>query len=99
MDLEQLKSTYPKLLRKYLFEGKEEEALYEAYKLGKQCFEAKISIEEITNLHAQSLENILKTIPKALVHDIVLKSSNLLIEFSIQFGLVCQNYFETLRRT
>ncbi|MDP2767426.1 MAG: GAF domain-containing protein, partial [Candidatus Methanoperedens sp.] len=82
-----------------MFEGKEEEALYEAYKLGKQCFEARISIEEITNLHTQSLENILKTIPSHEVHDIVLKSSNLLIEFSIQFGLVCQNYFETLQRT
>lgn len=82
-----------------MFEGKEEDALYEAYKLGKQCFEAKISIEEITNLHSQSLENILKTIPSAKVHDIVLKSSNLLIEFSIQFGLVCQNYFEMLQQT
>ncbi|MCZ7372668.1 MAG: GAF domain-containing protein, partial [Candidatus Methanoperedens sp.] len=99
MDSEELKSTYPELLRKYLFEGKEEEALYGAYKLGKECFEAKIGIEDIMNLHTQSLEDILKTLPPSRVHDIVLKSSNLLIEFSIRFGLVCQNYFEILQQT
>ncbi len=99
MDSEELKSTYPELLRKYLFEGKEEEALYGAYKLGKECFEAKIGIEDIMNIHTQCLEDILKTIPLSRVHDIVLKSSNILIEFSIRFGLVCQNYFEILQQT
>jgi GAF domain-containing protein len=99
MDLEDVKSAYPKLLRKYLFEGKEEEALYEAYKLGKECFEAKIGIEDITSLHTQSLENILRTLPPSSVTDTVLKSSNLLIEFSTRFGLICQNYFEILQKT
>lgn len=98
MDLEELKSTYPGLLRKYLFEGKEEEALYRAYKLGKECFEAKIGIEDIMNLHTRALEEILKSAPPSGVHDIVLRSSNLLIEFSIRFGLVCQNYFEMLQQ-
>ena len=98
MDLEEIKSTYPELLRKYLLEGKEEEALYGAYKLGKECFELKIGIEDIMNLHTQSLEDILKTLPQSRVHDIMLKSSNLLIEFSIRFGLVCQNYFEMLQQ-
>lgn len=82
-----------------MFEGKEEEALYEAYKLGKECFEAKIGIEDIMNLHTQCLEEILKTLPPSKVHDIVLKSSNLPIEISIRFGLVCQNYFEMLQQT
>jgi signal transduction histidine kinase len=99
MDSEELKSKYPELLRKYLFEGKEEEALYGAYKLGKECFEAKIGLEDIMNLHTQCLEDILKALPPSKVHDIVLKSSNLLIEFSIRFGLVCQNYFEMLQQT
>lgn len=99
MNLEEIKSTYPELLRKYLFEGKEEEALYEAYKLGKECFESKIGIEDIMNLHTGSLEEILKTLPPSRVHDIVLKSSNLIIEFSIRFGLACQNYFEILQKT
>jgi GAF domain-containing protein len=99
MNLEEIKSTYPELLRKYLFEGKEEEALYEAYKLGKECFESKIGIEDIMNLHTRSLEEILKTLPPSRVHDIVLKSSNLIIEFSIRFGLACQNYFEILQKT
>ncbi len=99
MNLEEIKSTYPELLRKYLLEGKEEEALYEAYKLGKECFESKIGIEDIMNLHTRSLEEIIKTLPPARVHDIVLKSSNLIIEFSIRFGLACQNYFEILQKT
>ncbi len=99
MDLDKVKSTYPKLLRKYLFEGKEEEALYGAYMLGKECFEAKIAIEEVMNVHTHCLEDILKTIPPSSVHDVVLKSSNLLIEFSIRFGLVCQDYFEILQQT
>lgn len=99
MNLEEIKSTYPELLRKYLFEGKEEEALYEAYKLGKECFESKIGIEDIMNLHTRSLEEIIKTLPPSRVHDIVLKSSNLIIEFSIRFGLACQNYFEILQKT
>jgi GAF domain-containing protein len=99
MNLEEIKSTYPELLRKYLFEGKEEEALYEAYKLGKECFESKIGIEDIMNLHTRSLEEIIKTLPPSRVHDIVLKSSNLIIEFSIRFGLACQNYFEILQQT
>jgi len=99
MDLDEIKSTYPELLRKYLFEGKEEEALYGAYMLGKECFEAKVGIEDIMNLHTRCLEEILKTIPPSKVHDIVLKSSNLLIEISIRFGLVCQNYFEMLQQT
>lgn len=98
MDPEELKSAYPELLRKYLLEGKEEEALYGAYKLGKECFEAKIGIEDIMHLHTQCLEDIIKTIPPSGVHEIVLKSSNLLIEFSIRFGLVCQNYFEMLQQ-
>jgi GAF domain-containing protein len=99
MDLDEVKSTYPELLRKYLFEGKEEEALYGAYMLGKECFEAKIGIEDIMNLHTQCLEEILKSIPPSNIHDIVLKSSNLLIEFSIRFGLVCQDYFKILQQT
>jgi GAF domain-containing protein len=99
MNLEEIKTTYPELLRKYLFEGKEEEALYEAYKLGKECFESKIGIEDIMNLHTRSLEEIIKTLPPSRVHDIVLKSSNLIIEFSIRFGLACQNYFEILQKT
>ena len=99
MNLEEIKSTYPELLRKYLFEGKEEEALYEAYKLGKECFESKIGIEDIMNLHTGSLEEIIKTLPASRVHEIVLKSSNLIIEFSIRFGLACQNYFEILQKT
>jgi uncharacterized protein YigA (DUF484 family) len=99
MDLNEVKSTYPELLRKYLFEGKEEEALYGAYMLGKECFEAKIAIEEVMNVHTHCLEDILKTIPPSSVHDVVLKSSNLLIEFSIRFGLVCQDYFEILQQT
>jgi GAF domain-containing protein len=99
MNLEEIKSTYPELLRKYLVEGKEEEALYEAYKLGKECFESKIGIEDIMNLHTRSLEEIIKTFPPYRVHDIVLKSSNLIIEFSIRFGLACQNYFEILQQT
>ncbi len=99
MNLEEIKSTYPELLRKYLLEGKEEEALYEAYKLGKECFESKIGIEDIMNLHTRSLEEIIKTLPPSRVHDIVLKSSNLIIEFSIRFGLACQNYFEILQKT
>lgn len=99
MNLEEIKSTYPELLRKYLFEGKEEEALYEAYKLGKECFESKIGIEDIMNLHTRSLEEIIKTLPPSRVHEIVLKSSNLIIEFSIRFGLACQNYFEILQQT
>lgn len=99
MDPEELKSTYLKLLRQYLFEGRDEEALYSAYKMGKECFEAKIGIEDIMNIHTQCLEDILKTLPPSRVHDVVLKSSNLLIEVSIRFGLVCQNYFETLQQT
>ncbi len=99
MNLEEIKSTYPELLRKYLFEGKEEEALYEAYKLGRECFESKIGIEDIMNLHTRSLEEIIKTLPPSRVHDMVLKSSNLIIEFSIRFGLACQNYFEILQQT
>jgi len=99
MDLNEVKSTYPELLKKYLFEGKEEEALYGAYMLGKECFEAKIAIEEVMNVHTHCLEDILKTIPPSSVHDVVLKSSNLLIEFSIRFGLVCQDYFEILQQT
>jgi GAF domain-containing protein len=99
MNLDEVKSIYPALLRKYLFEGKEEEALYEAYKLGKNCFEAKIGIEDIMSLHTQCLEDLLKTLPPSRVHDIVMKSSNLLIEFSVRFGLVCQNYFEILQQT
>ena len=99
MNLEEIKTTYPELLRKYLLEGKEEEALYEAYKLGKECFESKIGIEDIMNLHTRSLEEIIKTLPPSRVHDIVLKSSNLIIEFSIRFGLACQNYFEILQKT
>ena len=99
MNLEEIKSTYPELLRKYLFEGEEEEALYEAYKLGKECFESKIGIEDIMNLHTRSLEEIIKTLPPSRVHEIVLKSSNLIIEFSIRFGLACQNYFEILQQT
>jgi len=99
MDLEEVKSTYPGLLRKYLFEHREEEALYEAYKLGKECFEAKIGIEDIMSIHTRSLEDILRAVPPARVHDIVLKSSNLLMELSIRFGLICQNYFEMLQQT
>jgi len=99
MDLEEVKSRYPELLKKYLFEDKEEEALYGAYKLGKECFEAKVGIEEMMNLHTLSLEAIIKDLPPSKVHEIVLKSSNLLIEFSIRFGLVCQNYFEMLQQT
>jgi GAF domain-containing protein len=99
MDLDEVKSTYPGLLRKYLFEGKEEEALYGAYMLGKECFEAKIGIEDVMNVHNQCLEDVLKTIPLSSVQDVVLKSSNLLMEFSIRFGLVCQDYFEILQQT
>jgi len=99
MNSEELKSIYPELLKKYLFEGKEEEALYGAYKLGKECFEAKIGIEDIMNIHTQSLESILRAVPPSKIHEVVLKSSNLLIEFSIRFGLVCQNYFEMLQQT
>jgi GAF domain-containing protein len=82
-----------------LFEGKEEEALYGAYMLGKECFEAKIGVEDVMNIHTQCLDDILKTIPPSRVHDIVLKSSNLLIEFSIRFGLVCQDNLEILQQT
>ncbi len=99
MDLDEVKSTYPELLRKYLFEGKEEEALYGAYMLGKECFEAKIGIEDIMDLHTRCLEEILRTLPPSDVHDVVMKSSNLLIELSIRFGLVCQDYFEILQQT
>ena len=99
MYLEEVKSTYQELLKKYLFEGREEEALYGAYKLGRECFEAKIGIEDMMNLHTQCLDDILKDLPPSKVHDIVLRSSNLLIEFSIRFGLVCQNYFELLQQT
>lgn len=103
MDPDKIKSEYPELLRKYLFEDDKEVALYRAYNLGQECFEAKISIDEIMSLHARSLENILKDLPPSFpsvkIQEIMLKSSNLLLEFSIKFGLICQNYFEMLKMT
>lgn len=103
MNLEEIKASYPVLLKKYLFEEDKEVALYEAYKMGQECFKAKISIEEIMNIHTQSLESILKELPPSIspaeIQDMILKSSNLLIEFSIKFGLICQNYFDILQQT
>ena len=103
MNLEEIKASYPALLKKYLFEDDKEVALYEAYQLGQDCFEAKISIDEIMNIHTQSLESILKELPPSIsparIQDLILKSSNLLIEFSIKFGLICQNYFDMLQQT
>ncbi|MBE0521235.1 MAG: GAF domain-containing protein [Candidatus Methanoperedenaceae archaeon] len=103
MNLEEIKASYPVLLKKYLFEEDKEVALYEAYNMGQECFKAKISIEEIMNIHTQSLESILKELPPSIspaeIQDMILKSSNLLIEFSIKFGLICQNYFDILQQT
>lgn len=103
MNPEEIRSVYPELLRRYLFEDNKEVALYEAYNLGQECFEAKISIEEIMSLHTQALESILKdlppTFPPGEIQEMVLKSANLLLEFSIKFGLICQNYFEILKLT
>lgn len=94
MTPEELKETYSRLLRDYLFGGDDEAALYEAYEFSRKCIQEKVGLEEITEVHTEALGAFTKKVPFQEIPLIISKSSVFFLEFIMNFSLMYKEYFE-----
>ncbi|CAD7770631.1 hypothetical protein AIOGIFDO_00857 [Candidatus Methanoperedenaceae archaeon GB37] len=94
MTPEKLEETYTELLSKYLFEGDDETALYNAYEFSRECINEKVGLEEITAVHTDAIGRLTENVPLPEIPLIVSKSSVFFLEFIMNYSLLYREYFD-----